>query len=100
MAVPTLPVALAGFALVGAGAAAVIPLTYAAAGRAGTVSPAVALAMVSTFGFFGFLSSPPAIGLLAEWGSLRLSFAVVAVVALGIGLLARDDAKPGTGVRG
>ncbi len=100
VAMPTLPVALAGFALVGAGAAAVIPLTYAAAGRAGTVSPAVALAMVSTFGFFGFLSSPPAIGLLAEWGSLRLSFAVVAVVALGIGLLARDDAEKGAELRG
>ena len=89
VALPALPTALLGFALVGAGTAAVIPLTYAAAGRTGTVSPAVGLAMVSTFGFFGFLAGPPAIGLLAEWGTLRLSLAVVAVVALGVGLLAR-----------
>ncbi len=89
VAFPALPTAALGFALVGAGTAAVIPLTYAAAGRTGTVSPAVGIAIVSTFGFFGFLSGPPAIGLLAEWGSLRLSFAVVAVVAMGVGLLAR-----------
>lgn len=91
---PALPSALVGFALVGLGTAAVIPITYAAAGRVGTVSPAVALAMVSTFGFFGFLGGPPAIGLLAEISSLRLSFAAVAVVALGIGLLARRDHVP------
>ena len=89
VAFPALPTALLGFALVGAGTAAVIPLTYAAAGRTTTVSPAVGLAMVSTFGFFGFLAGPPAIGLLAEWGTLRLSLGVVAVVALGVGLLAR-----------
>ena len=47
------------------------------------------LALVSTFGFFGFLSGPPAIGLLAEWGSLRLSLAVVAAVALGVAALGR-----------
>lgn len=88
-ALPALPTALAGFALVGAGTAAVIPITYAAAGRTGTVSPAVGLALVSTFGFFGFLSGPPAIGLLAEWGSLRLSLAVVAAVALGVAALGR-----------
>ena len=89
VAFPALPTALLGFALVGAGTAAVIPLTYAAAGRTTTVSPAVGIAMVSTFGFFGFLAGPPAIGLLAEWGTLRLSLGVVAVVALGVGLLAR-----------
>ena len=88
VAFPALPTALLGFALVGAGTAAVIPLTYAAAGRTTTVSPAVGIAMVSTFGFFGFLAGPPAIGFLAEWGTLRLSFAVVAVVALGVGVLA------------
>ncbi|MBC7447153.1 MAG: MFS transporter [Hymenobacteraceae bacterium] len=98
VAFPALPTALLGFALVGAGTAAIIPITYAAAGRTGTVSPAVGIAMVSTFGFFGFLAGPPAIGLLAEWGTLRLSFAVVAVVALGLGVLARyvprADAAP------
>ncbi len=93
VALPALPTALLGFALVGAGTAAVIPLTYAAAGRTGTVSPAVGIAMVSTFGFFGFLSGPPAIGLLAEWGTLRLSLAVVAVIALGVGALAGRGAK-------
>ncbi len=90
VALPALPTALLGFALVGAGTAAIIPLTYAAAGRTTTVSPAVGLAMVSTFGFFGFLAGPPIIGFLADWGTLRLSLGVVAVVALGIGALARS----------
>jgi MFS family permease len=91
VALPALPTALLGFALTGAGTAAIIPLTYAAAGRTGTVSPAVGIAIVSTFGFFGFVAGPPIVGLLAEWGTLRLSFGVVAAVALLIGWLARTD---------
>ncbi|WP_236704833.1 hypothetical protein [Hymenobacter sp. AT01-02] len=67
-----------GFLLVGFGIASVTPLAYSAAGRATTVSPGVALAMVSTIGYLGFLLGPPLIGLVAEVSSLRVSFALVA----------------------
>ena len=85
---PTLVPALIGFLVVGFGTSSVIPLTYTAAGRSGTLSPGAALALVTTIGFFGFLIGPPLIGFLAEWSSLRVSFTLVALIGVGIGVLA------------
>jgi predicted MFS family arabinose efflux permease len=57
--------AIAGFAVMGAGLAAVFPLAVRAAGYDPTISgPAVAA--VSSLGYVGFLTGPPAIGGLAE----------------------------------
>ena len=53
-----------------------------------SVSPGVALALVSTIGFLGFLLGPPLIGFLAQIFSLRTAFGLVALVAMGIGVLA------------
>ncbi|MBX0289299.1 MFS transporter [Hymenobacter sp. HSC-4F20] len=80
--------AVLGFLLVGFGIASVTPLAYSAAGQATTVSPGVALAMVSTIGYLGFLLGPPLIGLVAEVSSLRVSFALVAGLGAAIGILA------------
>lgn len=72
--------ATAGFLLVGIGVSSVVPLVYGAAGRSKTFSPGVALAAVSTIGYLGFLAGPPMIGFIAEASSLRISFAVIAVL--------------------
>ena len=56
---PTLPAALIGFLLVGAGVSSVVPLVYSAAGRSRVLSPGVALAAVSTIGYLGFLLVRP-----------------------------------------
>ncbi|MDO7886875.1 MFS transporter [Hymenobacter cheonanensis] len=85
---PYLIPAVAGFLLIGFGIASVVPLSYSAAGRATSVSPGVALALVSTIGFLGFLLGPPLIGFLAQIFSLRTAFGLVAIVATGIGVLA------------
>ena len=85
---PYLVPAVSGFLLIGFGIASVVPLTYSAAGRATTVSPGVALALVSTIGFLGFLLGPPLIGFLAQFFGLRLALAAVAIAALGVGVLA------------
>jgi MFS family permease len=85
---PYLLPAVAGFLLIGFGIASVVPLTYSSAGRATSVSPGVALALVSTIGFLGFLLGPPLIGFLAQLFSLRTAFGMVAIVATGIGVLA------------
>ncbi|WP_022823299.1 MFS transporter [Hymenobacter norwichensis] len=92
---PYLVPAILGFLLVGFGIASVTPLAYSAAGQAQTVSPGVALALVSTIGYLGFLSGPPLIGLLGEIFNLRISFALVAVVGAAVGVLAAGIAiKP------
>ncbi|RPD41856.1 MFS transporter [Chitinophaga barathri] len=77
-----------GFLITGLGVAAVVPLSFSLAGRSRTIPPGVALAMVSSIGFFGFLLGPPLIGFIAEAFGLRWSFAVIAILGLGTTLLA------------
>lgn len=76
-----------GFLLVGFGVAAIIPISYSTAGRSKQYSPGVALAMVSTISFFGFLLGPPLIGYVAEIFNLKVSFILIAVAGLGITIL-------------
>ncbi|MBN3518542.1 MFS transporter [Algoriphagus lutimaris] len=84
---PTVTVATIGFLLVGLGVASIIPLSYSIAGRSKLYAPSVALALVSTISFFGFLLGPPLIGFIADLFNLKTSFAMIAVAALGITLL-------------
>lgn len=84
---PTVIVATLGFLLVGLGVASIIPLSYSIAGRSKLYSPSVALALVSTISFFGFLLGPPLIGFIAELFNLKFSFALIAVAGLGITVL-------------
>ncbi|MBC8081569.1 MAG: MFS transporter [Hymenobacter sp.] len=88
VALPTLLPATLGFMLVGVGVSAVVPLVYGAAGRSPVMSPGMALAAVSTVGFAGFLLGPPLIGLVAGATSLRVSFALIALMGLCVTVLA------------
>lgn len=81
-------VAMLGFVMVGLGYCALFPLAFSAAGRVPGVEPGVALASVATLGYLGFLAGPPVIGLIAHATSLRVSFALVAGLAVVIALLA------------
>ncbi|MDO7850249.1 MFS transporter [Hymenobacter convexus] len=88
VALPSLPTALLGFLLVGFGTSAVVPLVYSAAGRSTHMSAGMALAAVSTIGFFGFLLGPPIIGFVAGATSLRVSFAFIAFMGLCVSAVA------------
>jgi MFS family permease len=88
VALPTLPTALLGFLLVGFGTSAVVPLVYSAAGKSTHMSAGMALAAVSTIGFFGFLLGPPVIGFVAGATSLRVSFAFIAFMGLCVSAVA------------
>ncbi len=79
LAVPQPVPAIAGYALMGAGLAAVFPLTLQVAGGIET-TPGPQLAAISTFGYTGFLLGPPMIGLLAE--GLGLRWALLSVCGL------------------
>ncbi|MDX5338286.1 MAG: MFS transporter [Cyclobacteriaceae bacterium] len=85
--VPMVWSATLGFLLVGLGVASIIPLSYGIAGRSKLYSPSVALALVSTISFFGFLLGPPLIGFVAELFNLKVSFALVAFCGMGILIL-------------
>jgi MFS family permease len=71
--------ALAGFAAMGLGLAALFPLALrAAATRTGTPGPAVAA--VSALGYCGFLAGPTSVGGLSELAGLRTALVLVALL--------------------
>jgi MFS family permease len=78
---------LIAFFIVGAGVSSVIPLVFSLAGKSKSMSSSVALAAVSTMGFFGFLLGPPLIGYLADWLNLQASFMFIALMALCVVIL-------------
>jgi predicted MFS family arabinose efflux permease len=85
--VPFLISALGGFMLVGFGTAAVVPFSYSIVGRSKTYPPGIAIAMVSSISFFGFLLGPPLIGFIAEIFNLKISFALISSMGLAIAIL-------------
>ncbi len=73
-----------GFILVGLGVSSVVPMIYSAAGKSKTMAPGVAIAAVSTIGFFGFLFAPPLIGFIASIATLRASFLLIACMGVSV----------------
>ncbi|GAA1935085.1 MFS transporter [Kitasatospora viridis] len=73
-------VAIPGFALIGIGIAVVVPLAFAAAGHAGP-NPSQAIAGVATVTYTSGLVAPAIVGGIAQASSLRVSFALVTVLA-------------------
>jgi MFS family permease len=78
-AVPTLPAALIGFAMVGLGVAPIVPLVFSAAAAAGR-SAGEGIGAVATVGYGGFLAGPPIIGFVADRFDLRVSLLAVGVL--------------------
>ena len=75
------PLALAGFALAGAGISLNAPVVFGAAGRR-RVDPAGSVATVTTLGYVGLFIGPPLVGGLAQATSLRGAFVVLAMIAV------------------
>ena len=81
---PSMALSLIGFALIGAGAANIVPVLFTAAGRQPGIPPETAVPGVATLGYLGLLIGPAAIGLIADASSLGMAFAAVAVLLLGV----------------
>jgi MFS family permease len=75
---------LAGFVLVGFGAAPGIPAMFHAAGHWPGVRPADGVALVSWAARIGFLIAPPVIGLAADATSLSLAVGLGVLAAIGV----------------
>lgn len=85
-AVPAWPVTVAGFALVGVGAANVVPVLFTAAGRQRSMPGNLALAAVTTMGYIGILAGPGGIGFVARQSSLPVALLMVAALVVGIAI--------------
>lgn len=76
-----------GFMLVGIGVSSVIPTLYSVAGNNRKVPAGMALAMVASVSYFGFVMGPPLIGYISALFSLRYSYAVIGCFGLLITVL-------------
>jgi MFS family permease len=93
---PNAPIGLVGFALGGAGISLNAPIVFGFAGR--HRDAATAVATVTAIGYLGLLVGPPLVGGIAQATSLRVSFAVLAVVAAAVAVAATrlrfEDSSP------
>ena len=77
-----IPITLTGYLLTGFGVSCVVPFVFSLAGKIPMSNPGAALASISSLGYLGFLLIPPMIGYVAQASSLRISFALIAVMGL------------------
>lgn len=68
--------------VMGVGYAVVMPLVFSRAARDPKVAPGPALASVATLGYGGMLLGPPIIGFVAQITGMRMSWIVLAVLAV------------------
>ena len=76
-----------GFMLVGLGVACCVPTVYSLAGKHTKIPPGMAIALVSSISFLGFLMGPPLIGFIAEVFGLQWSFSLFSLFGLGMVIL-------------
>jgi len=76
-----------GFMLVGIGVSSIVPTVYSVAGKNGKVSAGMALAMVSSVSYLGFLMGPPLIGYISALSSLQYSYGVIGCFGLLVSFL-------------
>lgn len=92
----TVPGAIIGFGLLGAGLSAMVPTLFGAAGdtsNGGTAGPAIAA--VSTCGYFGMLAGPPLIGGIAQGAGLSAALWVIPVLTATAAVLGRRAVRSG-----
>lgn len=85
---PRLFPAAIGFALVGFGMASIVPLCYSLAGKSTKVPARVAISLVSSVSFLGFLACPPMVGFLSHAFNLRWALSPIVLVGAAIACLA------------
>lgn len=80
---PSIYTSTIGFMLVGFGVSSVIPTIYGSVGKSAEPGQAsIALASVSSIGFFGFLIGPPIVGFLSGALGLRWAFLTISILGL------------------
>jgi MFS family permease len=80
IAVPALPGAIIGFAMVGIGTAVLVPLAFSAGANLGESGTALALVLV--VGYLGSIAGPAMIGITADHVGLRVALGIPLVGAI------------------
>jgi len=93
LAVPIMPIALAGFVLIGFGASNIVPILFRRAGNQTGMPPALAISALTTLGYAGILVGPAVIGILAKAIGLPSAFWMLGALLLLVPLTARRVAR-------
>lgn len=93
VALPFQAAALAGFFLIGIGAANIVPVLFSAAGKADRKAPELALAAVTTMGYAGQLAGPALIGFAAHITTLPIALGLMAAPLLLVALTYSEKRK-------
>ena len=79
---PAWPLALVGFACLGAESSVIFPLAMSAAAQLKDKPAAVNVAALAQISFFVFLLAPPLLGVVAEYMSIHYAFAICLPLAV------------------
>lgn len=79
VAFPNFIVAIVAFMIVGFGTCGVVPTLYSTAGQKTKIPTGMALTIVSSISFLGFLLGPPIIGYISNVTNLRYSYALIGI---------------------
>lgn len=85
--------ALAGFVLIGLGAANLVPVLFSRAGRQRIMPAGLAVAAVTTTGYAGILAGPALMGFVSDATSLPTAFWLVTVLMILVPLFARQATR-------
>jgi len=88
VAFPYFITTLIAFMIIGFGTAGIVPIIYSTAGQNSKISTSIALTIVSSISFLGFLMGPPVIGYISSATNLRYSYALIGLMGIFIVILA------------
>lgn len=87
--VPSWPLALLGYAMVGTGLSNVVPVLFSAVGRQTVMPENVAVPAITTLGYAGILAGPALIGFISQLSSLSAAFVLITVLLVAVACSAR-----------
>lgn len=90
VAFPNLFITTLSFMIIGLGVSSIIPTIYSLSGQKTKIPTGMALTIVSSIGFIGFLLGPPVIGYISEALNLRFSFALIGIFGICIFILSSN----------
>jgi len=88
VAFPHFITVLIAFMIIGLGTAGIVPTIYSTAGQKTKIPASLALTIVSSVSFLGFLLGPPVIGYIASATNLRYSYTLIGILGICIVALA------------
>jgi MFS family permease len=87
--IPSWPVALLGYALVGVGCSNIVPVMFSLAGKQDEMPESIAVPAITTMGYAGVLLGPACIGFVAHATNLAVALLILAVMLVGVAVSAR-----------